>query len=62
MIDHIALAIGHGLLGLALVRLVMRADLNDDPLLGGLREASRKHQLERRGAHNKRARRSREDG
>ena len=37
MIDHIALAIGHGLMAVALLRLVMRAGLDDDPLIGELK-------------------------
>ncbi len=36
MIDHIALAIGHGLLAVALLRLVLRAGLDDDPLIGSI--------------------------
>jgi len=31
MIDYISLAIGHGLIAVALLRLVMRADLDVDP-------------------------------
>lgn len=60
MIDHIALAIGHGLLGLALLRLVMRDDLNADPLLGSFSEASRQRRALRREARREAARRSRE--
>jgi hypothetical protein len=36
MIDHFALALGHGLLALALLRLVLRAGLDDDPLIGSI--------------------------
>jgi hypothetical protein len=36
MIDHIALAIGHGLLAVAMLRLVLRAGLDDDPLIGSI--------------------------
>ncbi len=60
MIDQIALAIGHGLLGLALLRLVMRADLNEDPLLGGFIRASRQRLLKRREARREAVRQSRE--
>ena len=31
MIDYFALALGHGLLAIAFLRLVMRSDLDDDP-------------------------------
>ena len=31
MIDYISLALGHGLIAIALLRLVMRADLDIDP-------------------------------
>ncbi|MCZ8368838.1 MAG: hypothetical protein O9293_02530 [Porphyrobacter sp.] len=34
MIDHFALAFGHGLLAIAMLRLVMRAGLDADPLIG----------------------------
>lgn len=33
MIDYIALALGHGLMAIALLRLVLREDLDRDPLL-----------------------------
>ena len=36
MIDHIALAIGHGLLAVAMLRLLLRAGLDDDPLIGSI--------------------------
>ena len=36
MIDYFALALGHGLLAVALLRLVLRADVDTDPLLGTL--------------------------
>ena len=34
MIDYFALALGHGLLAIALLRLVLRDDLDSDPLIG----------------------------
>jgi hypothetical protein len=34
MIDHFALALGHGLLAFAMLRLAMRAGLDEDPLIG----------------------------
>lgn len=45
MIDYIALALGHGLMAIALLRLVLRADCDADPLLGQIKadtEANRK--------------------
>jgi hypothetical protein len=36
MIDYFALALGHGLLAIALLRLVMREGLDDDPLIGAI--------------------------
>jgi hypothetical protein len=38
MIDYIALALGHGLMAVALLRLVLREDLDGDPLLQQLKE------------------------
>ncbi|WP_017666330.1 hypothetical protein [Porphyrobacter sp. AAP82] len=37
MIDTIALALGHGLLAIAMMRLVMREALDVDPLLGDIK-------------------------
>jgi hypothetical protein len=36
MIDHFALALGHGLMAYAMMRLVLRAGLDDDPLIGDI--------------------------
>lgn len=38
MIDYFALALGHGLMAIALLRLVLRKGLDEDPLIGELRE------------------------
>jgi hypothetical protein len=38
MIDYFALALGHGLLALALLRVAMRGDVDADPLLASLAE------------------------
>ena len=38
MIDYIALAIGHGLMAIALLRLALREDLDSDPLVRQLKE------------------------
>jgi hypothetical protein len=37
MIDYFALSLGHGLMAIALLRLVLRDDLDVDPLLGQLK-------------------------
>ncbi len=37
MIDYFALALGHGLLAIALLRLVMRAGLDEDPLITAIK-------------------------
>ena len=47
MIDYFALALGHGLLALALLRLVMREDLDVDPVL---KEMADKADAEREAA------------
>lgn len=36
MIDTFALALGHGLLAVAMLRLVMRAGLDEDPLIASI--------------------------
>lgn len=36
MIDAFALALGHGLLAFAMLRLVMRAGLDEDPLIASI--------------------------
>ena len=36
MIDYFALALGHGLLALALLRLALRGDVDADPLMTSL--------------------------
>ena len=38
MIDYFSLALGHGLIALALLRLVMREDVDVDPVLQELKE------------------------
>lgn len=48
MIDHFALALGHGLLAIAMLRLVMRAGLDADPLIDALKtEAEDKRRTSR---------------
>ncbi|MEO1489366.1 MAG: hypothetical protein AAFR88_08035 [Pseudomonadota bacterium] len=53
MIDYIALSIGHGLLAIALLRLVMRGDLDVDPMLDGFKQAARKRRKDRVEARRK---------
>ena len=36
MIDTLALALGHGLMAIAMLRLVMRAGLDEDPLISSI--------------------------
>jgi hypothetical protein len=38
MIDYFALALGHGLLAIALLRLVLREGLDSDPLIAALKD------------------------
>lgn len=44
MIDYLALTIGHALITLTMVRLFMRADVDVDPLIGGLQDQMRANQ------------------
>ncbi len=37
MIDYFALALGHGLLAIALLRLMLREGLDEDPLIGSIK-------------------------
>ncbi|MEM8724201.1 MAG: hypothetical protein AAGE86_01640 [Pseudomonadota bacterium] len=39
MIDYFALALGHGLMAIALLRLVWRDGLDKDPLIGEVKDA-----------------------
>lgn len=45
MIDYFALALGHGLMAIALLQLVMRADVDADPLLEKLKNDTAKHRM-----------------
>jgi hypothetical protein len=62
MIDHIALAIGHGLMAIALLRLVMRAGLDDDPLIGELKSDAADNRRANSSAGRNAARRGGTDG
>ena len=59
MIDYIALFIGHGLLGIAVLRLVMRDGLDVDPLLDSFRQKDRERRKERSNAGRTARRRAR---
>jgi hypothetical protein len=62
MIDYFALALGHGLMAFALLRLVLRGDVDADPLLARLKadtaanrmasSASGRNAARREQAHN----------
>ncbi|MEM6907318.1 MAG: hypothetical protein AAF494_01460 [Pseudomonadota bacterium] len=56
MIDYLALAIGHGLLVLGLLRLVLRAELDRDPLLEELDQSARTKRMEATRRRGKAAR------
>ncbi len=62
MIDYLALALGHGLLAIALLRLVMRKGLDDDPLIAALNAETDGNRKATSIAGRKAARRVRGDG
>jgi hypothetical protein len=62
MIDHIALALGHGLLAVALLRLVLRAGLDDDPLIGSIEAEADSHRKRTSTAGRNAARRAQDAG
>lgn len=56
MIDYFALALGHGLLALALLRLALRDDVDGDPLIASLEaEAAARRKNGTKGARSKAA-------
>ena len=57
MIDYFALALGHGLLAIALLHLVMREGLDVDPLIGELQEQIRQKRMQASVAGRNAARR-----
>lgn len=59
MIDYFALALGHGLMAIALLRLVMRADLDADPLIGQLKKDTADNRMAASTAGRNAARRAR---
>ena len=62
MIDYIALIIGHALLGIAILRLVMRKGLDVDPLLDSFKQAERDRRKARSAAVRAARRGARQDG
>lgn len=61
MIDYLSLAIGHGLLAIALLRIVMREDLDTDPAIETLAEKSQDERAEGSAAGRNARRRARAD-
>jgi hypothetical protein len=59
MIDYFALALGHGLMAIALLRLVLRADLDADPLIGQLKKDTADNRMASSTAGRNAARRAR---
>ncbi|MCU0948562.1 MAG: hypothetical protein MUF47_09965 [Porphyrobacter sp.] len=59
MIDYFALALGHGLMAIALLRLVLRADLDADPLIGQLKADTAENRMAASSAGRNAARRER---
>jgi hypothetical protein len=62
MIDYFALALGHGLLAFALLRLVMRAGLDEDPLIGAIKSETADNRTATSVAGRNAARRARGAG
>jgi len=61
MIDYFALALGHGLLAIALLRLVMRDAIDTDPLLESLKQEAEDKRKSAGTAARNAARRARAD-
>ncbi len=57
MIDYFALALGHGLMAIALLRLVWRDGLDIDPLIGGIKDAIKQKRMDASVAGRNAARR-----
>jgi hypothetical protein len=60
MIDYFALALGHGLMAIALLRLVLRDDLDGDPLLARLKADTAANRMASSAAGRNAARRARD--
>lgn len=61
MIDTFALALGHGLLAVALLRLVMRAGLDEDPLIGSIEAETQSNRKAASTSGRNAARRARDE-
>ena len=61
MIDYFALALGHGLLAIALLRLVMKPALDKDPLIGSIKDQAKGNRKVSSAAGRNTARRERDD-
>jgi hypothetical protein len=59
MIDYFALALGHGLMAIALLRLVLKKGLDEDPLIGKLGEKANARRKAASAASRSAARRAR---
>ncbi len=59
MIDTFALALGHGLLAIAMLRLVTRKGLDEDPLLGEIAAETSSHRKASSASGRSAARRAR---
>ncbi|AOL24906.1 hypothetical protein Ga0102493_11777 [Erythrobacter litoralis] len=62
MIDQIALALGHGLLAVALLRLALRGDVDTDPLVEELKDEGAAKRRAHSSAGRKAARRTADAG
>lgn len=62
MIDYFALALGHGLMAIALLRLVLREDCDSDPLIEGLKADIAENRMATSTAGRNAARRARAQG
>lgn len=62
MIDYFALALGHGLLAIALLRLVMREGLDDDPLISSITSETAENRKATSMVGRNAARRARQGG
>ena len=61
MIDYLALALGHGLLAIAFLRLMMSDGLDEDPLIGGLKSETEGNRRDASGTGRNAARRANAD-
>jgi hypothetical protein len=62
MIDYFALALGHGLMAIALLRLVLREDVDADPLIGRFKADAAENRMAASSAGRNAARRAKAGG